>query len=191
MDFDSILEHTETTITVNWSGGGQIKPRTLSSTEIPRSPRTVLTNFCPNTANEQWSLNNLFQVAAGFPAKVAECPTNTWAILTRYNKNKSFVEWAYKSGVELPLFDNLHRITLDLLQQYMDYKSHIALLRDVISSPRDYVQCTSSKPVVIKAEGLLEAKTQIKAEMEKIVNVVNLLLIPPFSFYQSSCNNSD
>lgn len=182
VDFNSILEHTETAITVNWSGGGQIKPRMSSLIrEVPRSACDVLTYFCPTTANEQWSLNNLFQVAAGFPAKAAEHPTHTWAILTTYHENKSFVEWADECGVVLSQFNILRQYTTDLLHIYMDYKFHLALLQDVILSPSDYTQCKSSKPVAITTEQLLEARTQIRAEMEKIVDEVNLLLVPlPF-----------
>lgn len=87
----------------------------------------------------------------------------------------SFADWAQESGVVLPQFDILHQYTSDLLQIYMDYKSHIALLQAVVSRPRDYKQSTSMKPVVITTKGLLEAKAGIRSEMKKIVDEVNMM----------------
>lgn len=48
------LENSETTITVNWNGGGDIKP-----------------------PNEVWSIETLTKVAAAFPTNVATCPQRT------------------------------------------------------------------------------------------------------------------
>ena len=45
---------SETTITVNWNGGGDIKP-----------------------ANELWSIDTLTKVAAAFPSNVSNCPQRT------------------------------------------------------------------------------------------------------------------
>lgn len=64
----------------------------------------------------------------------------------------------------------------------MDYKSHISLLQDALSMSVDYRQSSSLEAVVITREGLLEARTKIKTEMEKIVNEVDLLSVPLLIF---------
>lgn len=68
-----VLQDTEITISVNWSGGGEIK-----RPEIP------------------WTLTSVIQVANAFPSLVAHCSAKTSAILTRYSSLRSFQTWLYK-----------------------------------------------------------------------------------------------
>lgn len=125
-------------------------------------------------ANEEWSLETLFRTAAGFPANVAKCPQLTWAVLTRYDNNSSFVEWAATSQIKLRRFDNVHRYTSDLLHTYLQYKLNIGFLQDVISSPGDY-EVAAVDPVKLTAAALLAEKKAMKKEMESIVRQIDKL----------------
>ncbi|EMD85057.1 hypothetical protein COCC4DRAFT_31650 [Bipolaris maydis ATCC 48331] len=97
---------TETTINVNWSGGGQIKD--------------------PNVL---WDINSLTLAAANFPDLVALTPQRTYAILTKYTSLKTFHE---SMGFFSPLdYENAGIYTGALLDAYMDYKSiwkHIQII---------------------------------------------------------------
>lgn len=75
--FDKIhsqaLRDTAMTISVNWSGGGEVKK--------------------PGVA---WTLQSVIQVANAFPTMVAQCPAKISAILTRYTSLRSFQGFRYK-----------------------------------------------------------------------------------------------
>ncbi|KAF4943986.1 hypothetical protein FSARC_14799 [Fusarium sarcochroum] len=87
-----------TTITVNWSGGGDIKPDSIT----------------------EWDIKNLTRVAMDFPDKVAACPQRTYAILTKYTSLRSFHEATLRGS---PLdYENAGIYTNSLLDSYMDYK---------------------------------------------------------------------
>jgi len=88
---------TETTIAVNWSGGGSIKD-----------------------PSDDWDINTLKKAAAAFPDLVAITPQRTYAILTKYTALASFHEQNQKFS---PLdYENAGIYTGALLDQYMDYK---------------------------------------------------------------------
>nr|RBQ86854.1 hypothetical protein FVER53263_13019 [Fusarium verticillioides] len=87
-----------TTITVNWSGGGDIKPDSIN----------------------EWDIKSLTRVAMDFPDKVAACPQRTYAILTKYTSLRSFHEATLRGS---PLdYENAGIYTNSLLDAYMDYK---------------------------------------------------------------------
>ncbi|KAG4255468.1 hypothetical protein FPRO04_04000 [Fusarium proliferatum] len=88
-----------TTITVNWKGGGDIKPNDIT----------------------EWDIESLLKVAMEFPDKVAACPQNTFAILTKYTSLRSY----YRANVlGSPLdYENAGIYTNSLLDAYVqDYK---------------------------------------------------------------------
>lgn len=60
MEKDSLSKSTETTVAVNWSGGGSIKD-----------------------PEEAWTITSIQRAAAAFPDLVAICPQRTYAILTK------------------------------------------------------------------------------------------------------------
>lgn len=127
-----------------------------------------------------WTLESLVQVAVAFPAKVAACSKYNWAILTRYDNNKSFLDWAAKSNVTVPEFNKLHMYTKELLHMYMEYKSHDELIQDVIAAPEHYI--TSQRPDALdvnKLDKLMEARKQIKVMMEHIVEEIDKLCVTP------------
>jgi hypothetical protein len=67
------LRDTAMTISVNWSGGGEVKK--------PGVP---------------WTLQSVIQVANAFPTMVGLCPAKVSAILSRYTSLRSFQVFRYK-----------------------------------------------------------------------------------------------
>ncbi|KAH6697368.1 hypothetical protein F5X68DRAFT_238766 [Plectosphaerella plurivora] len=97
MDKRNITRDTETTIAVNWSGGGSVKK-----------------------PGDYWSIATLKQTAAAFPDLVAITPQRTYAILTRYTALESF---QLQNRTYKPLdYENAGIYTGALLDNYMDYK---------------------------------------------------------------------
>ncbi|GME47700.1 hypothetical protein BKCO1_100066 [Neofusicoccum parvum] len=68
-----VLQDTEITISVNWTGGGDIK-----KPEVP------------------WTLNTVVAVANAFPSMVARSSSKTAAVLTRYESLRSFQAWKWR-----------------------------------------------------------------------------------------------
>jgi hypothetical protein len=62
--------------------------------------------------NEEWMLESLLHVAAGFYARVAECPKRTWAILTKYDTDRAFLAWVAPHGVHVPPFGRVQAYVL-------------------------------------------------------------------------------
>lgn len=95
---NNLSKSTETTISVNWSGGGSIKDPT-----------------------EDWSIATLKKAAAAFPDLVAVTPQRTYAILTKYT---SLADFQMKKDDFSPLdYESAGIYTSALLDHYMDYKA--------------------------------------------------------------------
>lgn len=159
--FNAALSQTETTVTVNWSGGGQIKPD-----------------------NEDWTLDTLVKAASSFPSRVATCPQRTWAILTRYDNNRSFAAWADKHDVRVPDFNRVQQITSDLLDNFMEYKNNLSRLQAVMANPAAFKLSPYRDPVGLSVEALVNERKLLKDEMSKIGAIVDGLnkdpLQPPW-----------
>ena len=98
IDKSTLNKETETTIAVNWSGGGSIKDPT-----------------------EDWNIDSLKKAAAAFPDLVAITPQRTYAILTKYTALASFHQQQRNFS---PLdYENAGIYTGSLLDNYMDYKA--------------------------------------------------------------------
>lgn len=150
--FNAALSQTETTVTVNWSGGGQIKPD-----------------------YEDWSLDTLVKAAASFPSRVAGCPQRTWAILTRYDNNRSFVEWADKHDINVPDFNRVQQTTSDLLDNFMEYKNNLARLNSVMANPASFKLSPYKDPVGLDVKSLVDERKLLKDEMSKIGYIIDHL----------------
>jgi len=98
IDKKNLNKETETTIAVNWSGGGSIK-----------------------NPQDDWDIDTLKKAAAAFPECVAITPQRTYAILTKYSALESF----HRQATDFkPLdYENAGIYTGSLLDAYMDYKS--------------------------------------------------------------------
>lgn len=149
---ESALQETETTITVNWSGGGQIKPD-----------------------GEEWTLESLLRAASGFPARVATCPQKTWAVLTPYFQNQSFVKWAAESKICVPTFSHIEQYTYNLLDSYVLYKRHLALLQTAMRNPLAFRESKCDNRISLDVHSLVETRKDIKYEMAKIVSIIDSL----------------
>ncbi|KAJ7616090.1 hypothetical protein FB45DRAFT_1107156 [Roridomyces roridus] len=150
------LWQSETTISVSWSGGGQIKK-----------------------PHEEWSIDLLFHAAAGFPARVAACPQRTWAILSRYDNNLSFLKWAQKQKIIARDFTSAQVYVADLLDTYMVYKNNLMRIQDVLTRPTAYTLGPGNRPVSLTVAALVEERALIKAEMRKIMRQIDELNLDP------------
>jgi hypothetical protein len=87
--------NTETTINVNWSGGGSLKDE-----------------------SEAWTIESIIKVAAKFPDLVAKTPQRTYAILTKYTALRSYL---MQTDTPSPLdYENAGTYTNYLMDMYMD-----------------------------------------------------------------------
>ncbi|KAI3326738.1 hypothetical protein HD806DRAFT_416024 [Xylariaceae sp. AK1471] len=166
--FNYALSQTETTVTVNWSGGGQIK-----------------------ADSEEWTLDSLLRAAAAFPSRVASCPQRTWAVLTRYDNNRSFVRWAKGANIVVPDFNRAQQITTDLLDDFMEHKHNLSRLQAVMANPALYSMADTTslfgeesqpgqlqqaeKPVGTDVMSLVAERKLIKDEMKKISDSIDAL----------------
>ncbi|KAM7193005.1 hypothetical protein V8F33_008053 [Rhypophila sp. PSN 637] len=148
----SALSKIDNTITVAWSGGGQIK-----------DPR------------EEWTLDSVFQAAANFPSRVTKCPQRTYAILTPYSSNQSFVKWAAKKNIKVPHFEAAKVEANKLLDMYMEYKNHVKRVQAALAETWSYSKSDAKDALEVSIQALLEARTKIKAEMRKIAQIVDKL----------------
>ena len=78
----NVLNDTETTISVNWSGGGDIK-----------------------TPGTNWDLATVVAAANEFPKRVTAVSSRTSAILTKYTALRSFQEMNAKAGRSYRILD--------------------------------------------------------------------------------------
>ncbi|KAF2437023.1 hypothetical protein EJ08DRAFT_691327 [Tothia fuscella] len=109
-EHSELLQDTEISISVNWTGGGEIK-----------------------NPEDQWTVESVVSVANAFPSMVARCSAKTTAILSRYSSLRSFEVWRYKKLAEtkLDLWGDKSLIlnyapcsiyTNDLFNAFMAYK---------------------------------------------------------------------
>ncbi|CUA68061.1 hypothetical protein RSOLAG22IIIB_07735 [Rhizoctonia solani] len=169
--YDSALAQqassSETTIVVNWSGGGVVKPD-----------------------DEEWSLEALYRAAAAFPAKVAVCPQRTWAILTPYENNPEFVQWALEHDIKPYDYSGVKSYASDLLDTYMGYKNNMRRIQSVLANPTGYVLGPARDPISISVKDLVLARKQMKAEMTKIMDEVDAINEHPDQFVNTIENPS-
>ncbi|KAK4496664.1 hypothetical protein PRZ48_012646 [Zasmidium cellare] len=163
----SSLTGIETTVSVAWMGGGQIKPPTTS-----------------------WDLESVLAAAAAFPANVAQSPQRTWAMLTKYKANRSFVQWAGSSMAKILEYDQINSYSAELFDHYMDYKLLLKQLQYVISHRDDFER----KSLTINAldtdvQTLLSVKSALRAEQAKIVLAVEILSKDPDFLRRQSLDN--
>jgi hypothetical protein len=100
----SLEKSTETTIQVSWSGGGHIK-----------------------SFNEPWDIDSVVRAASRFPDLVARTPQRIYAILTKYEALRSYVEKGPKHFSKL-VYENAAMYTNFLLDSFMDYKNIYKML---------------------------------------------------------------
>ncbi|RTE82404.1 hypothetical protein BHE90_003036 [Fusarium euwallaceae] len=145
IDKSEIKNSTETTVTVNWSGGGQIKP-----------------------SNSIWDVNTLTLAACNFPDLVAQTPQKTYAILRKYTTLKSFLA-VYKPASVLT-YENAGVYTGALLDMYMDYKSiwkQIQIANFELRNRRADISVASPSQEVMELAKLYKEEKEKKKEPEE------------------------
>jgi len=172
----SILTEAETTISVSWSGGGQIKSGMYMKAVIVIYrcwlDRDTLTSW--HTDSDEWSLGTLFRTAAEFTTRAALYPQRTWAVLTKYN-NKDFVRWADRNKITIPQYRGIQAYTSDLLDMYMEYKANIARLQAVLRNPKSYVMGSVPDAISITVAALIDGRKQMQGQMRLIVKEIDIL----------------
>ncbi|KAF7627955.1 hypothetical protein AFLA_003323 [Aspergillus flavus NRRL3357] len=95
-----IAQNSETSITVSWAGGGDI-----------RDAKTKL---------EGWTIDSMAKAAFAFPDHVRQIPQRTHAVITKYSALRSYQLLSNKGS---PLdYENAGVYTNSLLESYLDYK---------------------------------------------------------------------
>ncbi|KAF2994068.1 hypothetical protein E8E13_002557 [Curvularia kusanoi] len=150
------LRDTETNVTVNWSGGGFIKPE-----------------------QDDWDFDGLMRAANTFAQRVAECPRKTWAILSRYDTIPAWQKWSreHEPRIEIRKYDTVQRYTADLLDVHMEYKANLIYINEILSNPNMYIASKRPDACSVTIEALLDEKRQIKQEMDRIVSDIEELQI--------------
>ncbi|KAK6523185.1 hypothetical protein TWF694_006079 [Orbilia ellipsospora] len=163
---ESALAETETTISVTWSGGGNVQP----------------------DDGKEWSLSSLFKVAASFPSKVASCPQYINAILTPYGQNTSFLKWVKEKHnppknettsapnrvvLSALRYDAVYSYASELLEMYMGYKSHLALLRKVLLQPTLYRQADRGDALSLDNDSIIKERKSLRQKLKEIVSVID------------------
>ncbi|KAJ9656097.1 hypothetical protein H2201_008648 [Coniosporium apollinis] len=151
------LKDTETTISVSWMGGGQVK-----------DPKQL------------WDMDSMFAAAAAFPAQVAKCPQRTWAVLTKYKANRSFVEWSENKKFTPLEYENIGSFTGELFENFMEYKLLLKKVQDMLQNRDAYeVQPDRHNAITTDVPTLIAVRSAMHNEMNKIVEAVDVLAKDP------------
>ncbi|MCJ1377318.1 hypothetical protein MMC17_000412 [Xylographa soralifera] len=155
----SVWNDTETTISVNWSGGGEIK-----------DPAT------------KWDLATVVDVASRFPHLVETSAQRTSAILMKYTSLRSFVSANAAlvakngplAGYSIKNYELCQLYTMDLFSAYMAYKSMWTQLSEMMKHTHRFQEREKSKdipdPIALTAESLNEARLFARKEMTLIAD---------------------
>lgn len=159
-----VWDDTETTISVNWAGGGDLKP-----------------------ADEKWDLATVVDVATRFPHLVQTCAQRTSAVLTRYTSLRSFNEINAKNPPEDKFrildYDLCSLYTQDLLSAFLAYKNIWAELSDMMKNPDQYrerdISTDVPNPIELTPQSLNEARLLARKGLTQITDVTKELIYNP------------
>ncbi|RBQ80334.1 hypothetical protein FVER14953_20854 [Fusarium verticillioides] len=151
----SVMENTESHIHVSWMGGGQIK-----------------------NEDTPWDIDSIFRAAAAFPERVAERPQLTWAILTKYKSNRSFIDRVSNKPVQTLQYDQVSSYTAELFDSYMDYKILLKYVQLIIDDPDSY-ESVDKDSLDTSIDTLLGVRLAMRKEQSKIIAAVSVLSRDP------------
>lgn len=159
-----VWDDTETTISVNWAGGGDIKP-----------------------PDQTWDLGTVVSVATKFPHLVETCAQRTSAILTRYTSLRSFNEADARNEpndrFKILDYDLCSLYTQDLFSAFLAYKNIWADLTDMMKHPEQYRERDQStdvpSPIKMTPQGLNETRMLARKGMTQITDVTKALITDP------------
>ncbi|KAG5661894.1 hypothetical protein KAF25_004133 [Fusarium avenaceum] len=152
----SVMENTESHIHVSWMGGGQIK-----------------------NENTPWDIDSIFKAAAAFPQRVSERPQLTWAILTKYKSNRSFIEWTSSKPAKTLEYDQVSSYTAELFDSYMDYKILLKYVQLIIDDPDSYEAVDGEDALDTSIDTLLGVRLAFRKEQGKIIEAISVLSRDP------------
>ncbi|PGH17839.1 hypothetical protein AJ80_04662 [Polytolypa hystricis UAMH7299] len=152
---------TEVNISVNWSGGGNVKPK------------------------DSWDLQTIIQAANDFPSQVSKFSQKISAILMSYNSLRSFHELNATLTTPLVVLD--YRLcelyTADLLATFLAYKSIWKSILKMFKAPHLYAvkESTPAFPEVIQLDpvSLNHALLECRKGMTLILQETKLLAKQP------------
>ena len=159
-----VWDDTETTISVNWAGGGDLKP-----------------------ADEKWDLATVVDVATRFPHLVQTCAQRTSAVLTRYTSLRSFNELNARNPPEDKFrildYDLCSLYTQDLLSAFLAYKNIWAELSDMMKNPDHYREREPGtdvpNPIQLTPQSLNEARLLARKGLTQITDTTKELITNP------------
>lgn len=159
-----IWDDTETTISVNWAGGGDLKP-----------------------TDDKWDIATVASVASRFPHMVETCAQRTSAILTRYTSLRSFNEANARNPPEEKFrildYELCSLYTQELFSAYLAYKNVWAELSDILKHPDQYREREPSlscpDPILLTPDSLSEARLQARKGLTQITEATKDLETDP------------
>ena len=159
-----VWDDTETTISVNWAGGGNIKP-----------------------PDDKWDLKTVVDVATRFPHLVQTCAQRTSAILTKYTSLRSFNEANARNPPEdnfrILDYDLCSLYTQDLFDAFLAYKNIWTDLSDMLKYTEQYREREPGQdvpePIQLTPKGLNEARTLARKGMTQISDLTKALITEP------------
>ena len=159
-----VWDDTETTISVSWSGGGDIKP-----------------------PEDKWDLQTVVDVATRFPHLVQTCAQRTSAVLTRYTSLRSFNEANARNPDDDKFaildYDLCSLYTQDLFNAFVVYKNIWAELSDIMKYTEQYREREPSQdipnPVQLTPRGLNDARVLARKGMTQITEITKSLVTDP------------
>ncbi|PWN86842.1 hypothetical protein FA10DRAFT_200822 [Acaromyces ingoldii] len=170
--------NTETAISASWTGGGNIKH-----------------------PGERWTIESLARAASRFPQNVAQCPQRTHAILTKYDRLRSYM--ALKpAGLSKLAYENVVLYADELAEAFADYKAMLAKIqqdmRDIQQGAKRFrrrfdpaaaaaaaaavdaaVDAADAPAFEASIDGLEQACAEIRPQLGAIVDRIDLLAAFP------------
>lgn len=159
-----VWDDTETTISVNWAGGGDLKP-----------------------VDEKWDLATVVDVATRFPHLVQTCAQRTSAVLTRYTSLRSFNEANARNPAEDKFrildYDLCSLYTQDLFSAFLAYKNIWTELSEMMKNSEQYRERDPStdvpNPIQLTPQSLNEARLLARKGLTQITDVTKELIYNP------------
>ena len=159
-----VWDDTETTISVNWAGGGDLKP-----------------------ADEKWDLATVVDVATRFPHLVQTCAQRTSAVLPRYTSLRSFNEANARNPPEDKFrildYDLCSLYTQDLFSAFLAYKNIWTELSEMMKNSEQYRERDPStdvpNPIQLTPQSLNEARLLARKGLTQITDVTKELIYNP------------
>ncbi|KAI9924692.1 hypothetical protein MW887_006544 [Aspergillus wentii] len=140
----NIAKNSETTITVSWTGGGDIRDE--------------------EDKGKGWTIDSMAKAAFGFADRVRHTPQRTHAILTKYTALRSYQLLSNKGS---PLdYENAGVYTNSLLEHYLDYKD---IWKNIGIMSTDYGQGKTDLTVTVIAENTARDIADMKKDFRSIL----------------------